>query len=329
MLIKKDDSESDETAEGEKAEGKKESEYDTFWKNFGKSIKLGCIDDKANKAKLTKLLRFVTNKSDGKLISLEDYVERMKTKQKYIYYITGESLESVKNSPFLEKLNARGLEVIYMIDPLDEYLVQSMTEFEGTTLMSVTKEGLKLDDSDKDKLAKQKEEFKDLTSWLQGVYGDKVEKVVVSNRINKSPMVLVTGQYGWSANMERIMHAQTFANAQDASWLHSKKTLEINPFHPIIKELKTKTSADPSDKSLTDLAMLLYDAALLQSGFAMKEPNDFASRIHRVVSNGLDVDPNAQSDAEPADEEEESSTPESTDDSANNAGGDEPEHEEL
>jgi molecular chaperone HtpG len=223
------------------------------------------------------------------------------------------------------QLNARGLEVLYLVDPLDEYLVQSMSEFDGTTLQSVTKEGLKLDSDDKDRLAKYKEEYKDFTQWLQGVLGDKVEKVVVSNRIAKSPLVVVTGAYGWSANMERIMAAQTFANAQEATWMHSKKTLEINPFHPIIKELKTKSADNPADKSITDLAQLLYDAALLQSGFVMKEPSEFAQRIHRVVATGLEIDPTAQAEAEP---EEEEAAEETTNSEANNEEAT-PEHEEL
>jgi heat shock protein beta len=325
----KEAEEAAESSEEDKDKKASKDAYQTFWKEFGKSIKLGVIDDRANRAKLAKLLRFQTSKSEGKFISLEDYVDRMKPKQKYIYYITGESSDAVKNSPFLEKLNARGLEVVYMVDPLDEYLVQSMSEFEGTQLTSVTKEGLKLDSDDKDRLAKYKEDFKDLCSWLQGIYGAKVEKVVVSNRIAKSPMVVVTGQYGWSANMERIMGAQTFAKADEATWLHSKKTLEINPFHPIIKELKSKVAANGEDKSLPDLAQLLYDAALLQSGFSMKEPNDFATRIHRVVSSGLDVDPNAEPDQEPEEEETTEETAESTGGSASEESSDSAEHEEL
>jgi len=273
------------------------------------------IDDRANRAKLTKLLRFQTSKSDSKAVSLESYVERMPSKQKYIYYITGESLDTVKNSPFLERLNKKGFEVVFMVDPLDEYLVQSMTEFDGTTLMSITKEGLKLDDDEKDRLEKYKEEFKPLTDWLKTTYGSRVEKVTVSNRIAKSPMVLVTGQYGWSSNMERIMAAQTFATGQDASYMLSKKTLEINPLHPIIKELKAKTESDPSDKSLIDLANLLYDATLLQSGFAHKEPNEFATRIHRVVANGLNLDPTAEAEDEPEVEETKEEKTESTEES--------------
>jgi len=316
------DAEADSDAEADKKSSDSDA-YDQFWSQYGKSIKLGCIDDRANKAKLAKLLRFVTSKSEGKSISLEEYVERMQPKQKYIYYITGESIAAVKNSPFLERLLGKGIEVVYMVDPLDEYLVQSLTEFEGTQLKSITKEGA-LSDDEKDKLAKYKEEYKELIDWLKGVYGDKVEKVVVSNRITKTPMVITTGQYGWSANMERIMNAQTFANAQEATWLHSKKTLEINPFHPIIKELKVRSAAEADDKSVRDLATLLYDAALVQSGFQVKEVNDFASRIHRVVASGLSVDPNAEAEV-PAEEEDEAESS----DSSESAAAEDVQHEEL
>jgi heat shock protein beta len=278
-------------------------EYATFYENFGKSIKLGIIDDKANKPKLSKLLRYITSKSDGKQVSLEDYVDRMKPKQKNIYYITGENLASVKSSPFLERLTKKGYEVVFMIDPLDEYLMQSMSEFDGHNFQSVTKEGLKFgdDDNDKERLDKLKEEFSDLSTWLKGVYADRVEKVVVSNRIAQSPCVLVTGQYGWSANMERIMKAQTFANADEAKWMFSKKTMEINPYHPIIKALKDKVSAEATDKSLENLANLLYDSAILVSGFQPQDPKDFANRIHHVVGQELNVDVDAPIE-EPAEE---------------------------
>jgi heat shock protein beta len=207
----------------------------------------------------------------------------------------------------LLQLTAKGLEVVYMVDALDEYLVQSLTEFDGTPLQSITKEGLDL--GDKEKLTKQKEELKPLTDWLASVYGDRVKEVTVSNRIAKSPCVLVSGQYGWSANMERIMKAQTFANADEATWLHSKKTMEINPRHPIIKELAAKTAAasgeEEKPQTLVDLANLLYDSALLSSGFQMRDTADFSKRIQRVISNGLQIDPNAEAEAEV--EEEESS----------------------
>jgi len=294
-----EDEDEDEDAEANADEDEIEDEaeaddYLTFWEQFGKSIKLGIIDDRSNKSKLTKLLRYVTSKSNGKFISLEDYVDRMSDDQRYIYYITGSSIDSVESSPFLEKLVKRGYEVIYMVDPLDEYVTQSLTEFDGNTLMSATKEGLKFGDEDTAKEEALAEEFSDFTEWLAGVYGSKVEKVVVSNRIATSPCVLVTGQYGWSANMERIMKAQTFGNADQQQYMLSKKTLEINPRHPIIRSLKERSEADAEDEAVADLATLMYDAALLSSGFQMEDSNDFATRIHRVIGAGLGVDPNEE-----------------------------------
>ena len=195
-----------------------------------------------------------------------------------------------------------------MVDALDEYLVQSLTEYDGHPLQSITKEGLDLGDK-KEKLNKLKEEFKPVTDWLQTVYGERVEKVTVSNRIAKSPCVLVSGQYGWTANMERIMKAQTFANADEATWLHSKKTMEINPRHPIIKELAAKVAEAGEEKkvpeSVTDLANLLYDSALVSSGFQVRDTADFARRLQRVIANGLSIDPALEADAEEPEEEDE------------------------
>jgi HSP90 family molecular chaperone len=219
-----------------------------------------------------------------------------------------------------------------MVDALDEYLVQSLTEFDGTPLQSITKEGLKL--GDEDKLNKHKEELKHLTEWLQTVYGERVEKVTVSNRIAKSPCVLVSGQYGWSANMERIMKAQTFANADEATWLHSKKTMEINPRHPIIKELAAKvadlSAAEEGEKQpnqLVDLANLLYDSALLSSGFQMRDTADFSRRIQRVISTGLNIDPSAE--AEPEADEPEATESEDAPDNAADAEESAEIHDEL
>jgi len=239
----------------------------------------------------------------------------MKPTQKFIYYITGESIDSVSKSPFAEKLLKKDLEVVYMVDPVDEYLLQPLTEYDGTQFMSVTKEGLKIDESEEAKLERYKEEFKPLTSWLQSTLGpDRVIKVTVSNRIATSPMIIVTGQYGWTANMERIMSGQTFANTRDTSHLKSKKTLEINPLHPLIRELKERVEKDPEEPQLKEVTELLWDACLLQSGFMMDKPDDFAKRIHRVSSLTLGVDPSA-----PLAEEEETAATgggeETTDDS--------------
>jgi len=259
---------------------------------------LGVIDDRANKNKLLPLLRFVTSKSNGTAVGLDEYIERMKENQKHIYYITGESLDQVQNAPFIERLKKKDLEVVYMVDALDEYLVQAVTEYEGNQLMSVTKGNFKLDD-DED-LDTLKAEYKDLASWLQKIYGKKVEKVTVGVRTLSSPAVLVTGEYGWSANMERIMKAQTFADQEKYSYMMSKKTMEINPYHPIVKELKNKAAASPDDKALHDLADLLYDSALVFSGFQLSDAKDFSDRINRVVALGLDIDPEAPATEPPA-----------------------------
>jgi len=315
-------SESSDSSESEEDKKKKEEEstvYDTFWTNFGKSIKLGVIDDKANKVALSKLLRYKTAMSGEGWKGLEQYIAEMPEKQKYIYYITGANLEVVRNSPFLEKMEKKGFDVIFMTDPLDEYLVQQMSEFEGKKLMSLSKEGLKLGE-DKKKLERLENEYKTFTSWLKGVYGDKVEKVAISNRIAKSPAVLVTGQYGWSANMERIMKAQTFSDNSQHQWMLPKKTMEINPRHPLVKELKRRSEDDSEDKNAIEVAGLLYDSALLVSGFHMENPTDFANRINRVMSIGMKIDPSAPVEEEPEDEEEsttESGGTEATEDGSN------------
>jgi len=309
---KKDDEEKEEEEEEEEGESKTTAEdYNTFWEQYGKSIKLGLIDDRVNKAKLIKLLRYQTSKSNGKWASLDDYVDRMKDKQKIIYYITGESIAAVENSPFMERLKKKDYEVIYMVDPLDEYVTSTLTEFDGNQLQSVTKADLKIDGDDTKRFDALKTEFKDFTEFLKNVYGEKVEKVTISNRVTSSPCVLVTGQYGWTANMERIMGAQTFADASKQQWMVPKKTMEINPRHPVIQALKAKSESDSKDPALQDLVNLLYDAALVQSGFAMKEKDtgDFAKRIHRVVSLGLNIDPSAETpeeaeSAEPVAEED-------------------------
>jgi len=216
----------------------------------------------------------------------------MKDNQKEIYYITGENTESVEHSPFLEGLKKRDFEVIYMVDPLDEYVAQAVTDYEGHQLKAVTK-GDALFEDEKDRLSSLQKEYKGFTTWLQKIYGKKVEKVTVGLRTTDSPAVLVTGAYGWSANMERIMKAQTFADQEKYNFMASKKTMEVNPRHPVIRELKAKSEASPDDKALEDLANLIYDSALVSSGFSIPDTKDFARRITKLVSLGLDVDPDA------------------------------------
>ena len=264
--------------------------YKIFYEQFSKNIKLGIHEDETNRSKLAKLLRYNSSKSVDKYISLDEYISRMSDTQKNIYYIIGESKEIVKDSPFLEKLNKKGYEVLYMYDPIDEYCTQQLKEYEGKKLVNITKEGLVLEQTEEEK--KQYEEdiknTENLLKLIKEVLDNKITKVVVSSRLTDSPCILVTGEYAWSANMERIMKAQTLGNNSSIS--NSSKTMEINPEHSIIKELCIKANKNSSDKSTKDLIRLLYDLSLIDSGFSLDEPVKFTSTIHKLIKLGLDID---------------------------------------
>jgi molecular chaperone HtpG len=239
-------------------------EYNKFYESFGKNLKLGIHEDSVNRSKLADLLRYQSTKSGEDVTSLKDYVTRMKDGQTDIYYITGESRKAVENSPFLEKLKKRGLEVLFMVDPIDEYAVQQLKEYDGKKLVSATKEGLKLDDTEEEakKKVEVKAQFEGLCKVMKDILGGKVEKVEVSDRIVESPCCLVTGEYGWSANMERIMKAQALRDSNMGSYMSSKKTLEINPDNAIMIELRNRADADKSDKTVKDLVLLLFETGL-------------------------------------------------------------------
>jgi molecular chaperone HtpG len=268
-----------------------QEDYKKFYEQFSKNLKLGIHEDTTNRKKIADLLRFHTSKSGEDQISLKDYIQRMKEGQKDIYYITGESRAAVASSPFIESLKKKGLEVLYLVDPIDEYMVQQMKDYDDKKLKSVTKEGLDLDETEdeKKKQEEEKAKFEPLCKLMKDILGDKVEKVVLSNRIDESPCVLVTSEYGWSANMERIMKAQALRDSSSSSYMVSKKTLELNPRHQIVEELRKKADVDQSDKTVKDLVWLMYETSILTSGFSLDEPQNFASRIHRMIKLGLSI----------------------------------------
>merc|ERR1712048_671082 len=283
-----------------------EEDFKTFYDSFAKMIKLGIHEDNKNCKKIAEFLRYYSTKSGDSRVSLKTYVERMKESQKVIYYITGESKDAVENSPFLEALKKRDLEVLFLVDPIDEYAIQKLKDYKGKSLACATKEGLDLGltEEEKKKAEEEKASFSALCKKVKDILGAKVEKVVISDRMVGSPCSLVTGEFGWSANMERIMRAQAMRDTSMSQYMMAKKTMELNPSHPIVRALRDKFAADSADSAAKDLVFLLYETALLTSGFSLDNPGSFSTRIHRLVKLGLSIDDDDEEDEEEDDAED-------------------------
>ncbi|XP_038674860.1 heat shock protein HSP 90-beta-like [Scyliorhinus canicula] len=266
--------------------------YKKFYEQFSKNLKLGIHEDSQNRKKLSEMLRYHTSQCGDELTPLSDYVSRMKENQKCIYYITGESKDQVANSAFVECVRKRGFEVVYMTEPIDEYCVQQLKEFDGKQLVSVTKEGLELpeDDEEKKKREEDRAKYDNLCKLMKEILDKKVEKVTVSNRLVSSPCCIVTSTYGWTANMERIMKAQALRDNSTMGYMMAKKHLEINPDHPIVDTLRQKAEVDKNDKAVKDLVILLFETALLSSGFSLDDPQTHSNRIYRMIKLGLGID---------------------------------------
>jgi len=325
-----DEEEGDEekaAAEKEEGDDEEEGKYTKFWKSFGKYIKMGLIEDAANRTRLAKLLRYATSKSGDKEIGLEDYVANMKEDQKNIYYISGEDKESLLKSPSVEKLLSKDIEIIFMTDSVDEYTVQHLTEFEGKRLINASREGLKLEEGDKEKKREEqyKEMFKPLLDFAKDTLGKKVEKVQISKHLVQSPVVVLSADYGWTAQMEKVMKSQAFADQSKFEFMKSKRMFEINPRHPMVVELNARLKEKPEgDEELTDMVTSLYLSAVISAGYQLmpEDAQDFGTRVSRMVSSSLDIAadaelaPELEVADEPEDAEEEAEEEEEEEESA-------------
>jgi len=324
-----DEKEEDEDKADEKEEKKDKKDDDStwlkFWKEFNKNLKMGCYEDDSNRSKLSKLLLFTTTKSENKEINLDKYLDRMQESQESIYYMSGESLEVMQKAPALQVFKKKDLEVLMLSDHLDEPCIQKLADYEGKKFVSIQKADVKLDESEEEKkrFTKLKDMYKPLTDWWKEKLTDftekgamkdagvKIEKVELSKRLTDSPVVVVTSQFGYSAQQERVMKAQSFQNKDQVNMMSGRKTLEINANHPVVADLLGKVKADKDDKAALDTAQVLFQTALIESGYEIADPSALVNRVYRLMSKELGVDPDAPikevevPDAEEEEEEEE------------------------
>ncbi|CAI0463538.1 unnamed protein product [Linum tenue] len=271
----------------ELSESENKEDYKKFWENFGRFIKLGCIEDSGNHKRITPLLRFHTSKNEEELTSLDDYVENMGENQKAIYYLATDSLKSAKSAPFLEKLVQKDIEVLYLIEPIDEVAIQNLQTYKEKKFVDISKEDLELGDEDEVKEREAKQEYNALCDWIKQQLGDKVAKVQVSNRLSSSPCVLVSGKFGWSANMERLMKAQALGDTSSLEFMRGRRILEINPDHPIVKDLNAACRKAPDNNDAKRAVDLLYETALISSGFTPDSPADLGNKIYEMMAVAL------------------------------------------
>merc|ERR1739845_312133 len=293
--------------EEKKDKSDEESTWAKFYKEFNKNLKMGCYEDDSNRSKLSKLLRFKSTKSEDKDISLDKYLDRMQESQESIYYMSGDSTSTMLKAPSLQIFKKKDLEVLMLSDHLDEPCLQKLADYEGKKFVSIQKADVKLDETEEDKkrFTKLKDMYKPLTDWWKEKLTDltekgamkdagvKVEKVEISKRLTDSPVVVVTSQFGYSAQQEKIMKAQAFQNKDQIQMMSGRKTLEINPNHPVIHDLLTKVKADKEDKKAVDTASMLFQTAMLESGYEISDPSALVNRIYSLMSAELGVDPDA------------------------------------
>merc|ERR1711959_314380 len=329
---KEDEEEEKEKKEEKKDKKDEESGWAKFYKEFAKNLKMGCYEDDSNRSKLSKLLRFQTSKSEGSSISLDKYLDRMAESQESIYYMSGESLDIMSKAPAMQIFKKKDIEVLMLSDHLDEPCIQKLADYEGKKFVSIQKADVKLDESEEDKkrFSKLKDMYKPLTDWWKEKLTDftekgamkdagvKIEKVEISKRLTESPVVVVTSQFGYSAQQEKVMKAQSFQNKDQVSMMSGRKTLEINVNHPVIVDLLAKVKNDKEDKSSIDTAQVLFQTALIESGYEIADPSALVNRVYRLMSKELGVDPDApmkEVEVPEGEEEEEEAEEEDKDES--------------